>query len=254
MDILTKYRYMGRIIFALCYLTLVCLNQPAYAQSYGESKKSKNGKRKNKEKEERDSSKVLDYDYEFMTSVGVNFDTGSLNKTGEDAEKFNNQTVFVDLMTGVLFGDHFEPIFEASYTQTTNIIGDYKETKNNLNWGLGALFNIPTGGKPDKSGADANAPAFANSDWIPFGGFIFSGTSHDESGGNGTNTTIVESGLRTKLIFGSRYMLYPHIGLNFWIRMSYEQSASEVTEPDKTGGTVDKLSIQSNLLSFTMFF
>ena len=274
-------------IILLSGISFFVLDNPiAFAQIQGDTKKNKNSKRKGKEDKEREKDKKknrddkekdkdkkknredkdkekdklktknkhLDYDYELMTSLGVNYDTGSLNKAGEDAENFNNQTVYFDLMSGILFGDHFEPILEVSLSQTTNTIGDYSETKSNLIWGLGALFNIPTGSKPSKIKQDANTPAFANSTWIPFGGFVFSGTSHDESGGSATKTTIAESGLRTKLIFGSRYMLYPHIGLNFWLRLSYEQSASEVTEPDTTGGTVNKLSIQSNLLSFTMFF
>lgn len=250
----TSWSNLGEFKHSMPLLAQASNNEKPEKEKREKSSRSKKRKKNHsKNGNEKKNKDILDYRYELQASFDILNHSGSLQKSGDQAEDFNENIYKLTFSGGMLLGDNFEPILEFSYKSAAKTIGDFENTSAHTSWGLGALFNIPTGDMP-KNSYRLNAPLLANSKWIPYGGFIIGSQSHTESGGIAAKTDISENGIRTKLIFGTRYMIFPHLAFNMWLRMSYEQSASEVSESGKTGGTLSKLAIDGKLLSFSIFF
>ena len=220
-------------------------------------KKKKKTKKSKKKKRKRAKKRKLDYKYEFIGTFDIVSSSSSFNKSNEDPEEFSNTTMDLEGMLGVLIGDNIEPVIEMKYQSQTRGVGAFSENLNKMDWGVGTLFNVPTGERPKKYSPSINSPHFSNSTWIPYVGFMLSSTS--EAGGNSStansNTTdLSENMMRTNIMFGTRYMVYDHIGFNFWVSFNYEDDSSEVTQTEKTGGSASKINFTIKMLSVTVLF
>lgn len=199
---------------------------------------------------------VHDYTWELTSSLGYRQDTGNIQKSGESTtEKMTEKQATGDLRLGRLQGDNFEPFFTLNYDKTDRQIGTWKSTQSMMGWGIGAIFNIPISPyQRDENFWKYNAPLFGSATWIPYGGFVLESKSFSLDSGDTLKTTLKASELRSKLIFGTRYMLFTHVALNSWISVAYDNSKDEVTEKDPTGGTLGRVVLEARLLSFSFLF
>lgn len=197
---------------------------------------------------------VLDYRYEVMMTAGVRTVVGTLNKTNDEQQKISTMAYSLTVQNGFLVGDHFEPFYELDYKRLSREIGDFSDTSSKIDWGVGAIFNVPVSKKGKLGLSGGNAPLFSKARWVPYGGFALSSVGNSEADRFGSETKIAEKELHTSLIVGTRYLFIRNLGLNFWLRLSYEKSSNEVTETSKTGGSLSKLIVTANLFSFTVLF
>ena len=204
-----------------------------------------------KDKRGKKTRPLVDYDYEFMGTASVVQDAGSIQRVGGEKEDFSETNMEVRLLSGIILGNNFEPVFEIAYVNKAKTIGEYREIIGGLIWGLGVLFNVPLGEWPAKS-RGLNAPLWTTSDWVPYGGFLIESISFNDEGGTKDKVTLAESEMRTKIIFGTRYLIYPHLALNLWLRLSYENINNEAKSSESHGGSLDRMAIDINLFSFSV--
>lgn len=216
-----------------------------------EPKDTKEPKETSREaKEAKAAEEIHPYKIELSASLDLDLSTGVLNKTGETPEKFSETKLMTETTFGYLVSPTFEPIVEIDYTQSGITIGDFEKTTSTLKWSAGALFNMPIA-----NGVTDVALAFTSAKWIPYGGFLLSGQSLKETtASTASPTSLGSSLLNSKLVFGTRYFLYPHIALNFWVRLSYTSSSSEVSSEAASGGAFNKLNAMVRLMSFSFLF
>ena len=199
---------------------------------------------------------VHDYGWEMMSSIAYQQDTGNIQRTGEDkVEKMTDKDLNVDLQMGRLQGDNFEPILGITYNKADRIIGTWKSTQSTIGWGLGVLFNIPISPyQRDENFWKYNAPLFGSATWIPYGGFMIESKAIAYDSEDTSKTTLKSSEIRSKLIFGTRYMLFTHVALNTSVSVAYDSSKDEVTEKKSSGGTLGRVLFEAKLLSFSILF
>ena len=94
----------------------------------------------------------------------------------------------------------------------------------------------------------------SQSDWVPYGGFIISSNSIERKSTKEATINSKETGLRTKIIFGTRYFFFKGLALNSFVILSYESDAQQASQDNKTGGTISKLSAELNLFTLSIFF
>ncbi len=199
---------------------------------------------------------VHDYAWEITSSFGYRQDAGDIQKPNDSTvQKMTEKQITGDLRLGHLQGDNFEPFLTINYDKTDRQIGNWKSTQSMMGWGIGAIFNIPISPyQRDENFWKYNAPLFGSATWIPYGGFILESKSLSLDSGETLKTTLRASELRSKLLFGARYMLFTHVALNSWISLTYDNSKDEVTEKDSTGGTLGRVVLDARILSFSVLF
>jgi hypothetical protein len=199
---------------------------------------------------------VHDYGWEITSSLSYQQDTGNIQKSGEDkVEKMTDKNMEGDLRLGRLQGDNFEPIFNLNYKKTDRQIGSWKSTQSMMGWGIGAIFNIPISPyQRDENFWKYNAPLFGSATWIPYGGFILESKNFSYDAGDTLKTTLKAAEMRSKLIFGTRYMLFTHVAVNMWVSLAYDNTKDEVTEKSASGGTLGRVVLEAKLFSFSVLF
>ena len=199
---------------------------------------------------------VHDYNWEIASALTYQQDAGSIKKSGEDtSEKMTEKELEGNFRLGLLQGDNFEPIFSINYCKTYRQIGSWKSTQSMMGWGICAIFNIPISPyQRDENFWKYNAPLFGSATWIPYGGFVLESKSFALDSGDTLKTTLKASEMRSKLLFGTRYMLFNHVALNTWVSVAYDNSKDEVTEKDASGGTLGRVVLEAQIFSFSVLF
>lgn len=207
---------------------------------------------KRSRKRRRTKKKKVIYDYELMGSLEFHQNTGSLKNSAEQEETFSRQIISTSLTSGFVFGNHFEPIFEATYQTTSTTITNLTTESSYMTLGVGALFNLPI--TSTKSGDATTNGRLSEVRWVPYGGFLVDMVTLSETGTLNSSLSSSGSEIRTKLYLGLRYVLYHHLAVNMGAKVSYESSAGEGTDSDgsKTGGSQNRLNIDLRILSFSV--
>jgi hypothetical protein len=90
-----------------------------------------------------------------------------------------------------------------------------------------------------------------SSKWIPYGGFLIASRANTQSIGASSGS---ENVMVSKLMAGIRYMVFPHIGFNFWVKASYENSAATASaDGEDSKGSISKLTLEFRLFSLSVF-
>ncbi len=197
-----------------------------------------------------------EYNFEIFATLDYKKNQGSLKTSEDKTEDFNRQTIEFDFMAGALLGNSFEPVLEVSYLKQDVVVGNFVSAGNNMSFGGGFLFNVPL--ISDYSTAEtpkSNITLLSHAKIIPYGGFLINSSTMAESSKFKNEIKIGGSELRSRLIFGLRYMLFKHFSLNMWVKVGYEKSQSRAEESaEKTGGDMARFIIDARLLSFSLLF
>ena len=196
-----------------------------------------------------------DYAHELFGYLDYTSGTGAIS-SGETKTDIKDGAIKGSLGYGYFMSESVEPVFDFTINNQEKTVGSYTNTWGNTEWSLGVIFNRPDGGSAnvDKEGkrkkSEEEGP-LASSKWIPYGGFLLASRSNTQSLGESSGT---ESALITKLIAGCRYMIFPHIGFNFWLKISYENSSATATSTEDNKGGISKLNLEFRLFSVSVFF
>jgi outer membrane protein W len=202
---------------------------------------------------------------ELKSTVNYNSSTGQVD-SGDKKTKIDQNEIIATLTYGYFASDNVEPFLELTYRTASDKVGDISTSDSLLDWGVGMLFNIPMGPgetedsqskrKKRKRGPVNDVATLANSIWIPYVGIMLaSQTSGTKSTSNlGDESDLSHSDVVTKLIMGTRYMIYPNVGFNFALRLFYQNTASEAKAPNSQKGATQKLTIQADLVSLSLLF
>jgi len=169
-----------------------------------------------------------------------------------------------DLAYGYLVNDNVEPFLEVGYKSQTDKVGDILKTESVIEYGLGMIFNLPIPDEEkaaknphDKESLEVATPKLSISRWIPYIGLLIVSRQTENVGKSSTGSDMPNLSHRamvTKLLFGTRYMIFTNVGLNFSMKVNYRDSESEATAPSTEKGTSQVLTIETNLLSLTLLF
>ena len=199
----------------------------------------------------KDSTDNEAYSQEFGTSLSFDTTSGSVKSADQESStELANQRIGATLMYGWLATEHIEPFIEFQYTSVTRKVAEFTSTEVQLDTGVGMLVNLP------QSESDSGGPPvkLQNVRWIPYVGLLF-GTSKLTDGRALTSGTVSvsDSGTFTKFMFGTRWMIYPHVSMNFGFRFLYEKSVGTVEVPDKKGASRSRTQLEAQMFSLSLF-
>ena len=195
-----------------------------------------------------------DYKHELFGYLDYTSGTGTIT-SGATATDVKEGTLRGSFGYGYFMSESVEPVFDFSINNQDKTVGTYVNNWSNTEWSFGVLFNRPDGALEDKDGkrkkGSEDEGPLAASKWIPYGGFLVASRSSTQtlSENNGAEAQLV-----TKLMAGCRYMVFPHIAFNFWLKASYENSQSTATTTEESKGGISKLNLEMRLFSVSVFF
>lgn len=169
-----------------------------------------------------------------------------------EATSTETKTTVTDLKANVTYGllgrGSFEPIIEFGIKRSTAKVGDVEEKGSEMNYGIGALFNVYS------SDADKNGAPFEGKRWVPYGGFLL---SSEKTTGSQTSSRSLkrDSGEMTSILVGGfRYILFTNVALNSQLRFSYTKSSNVGTADGKSGGTITRLTYDLSPFNVSLLF
>lgn len=210
---------------------------------------------------EKDIKKLEDdnYSWELSSEIIYKKTQGEVKLADqESATKLSETSSGLSFMTGYLLTDHIEPFLETRYVRLERAVAEFGSSETLMDVGLGAIVNLP---QPNSEAEETPAPgalpknAFSRAKWIPYVGILFGTSSVKDSRGNSgaDPATVTDGDSYTKFMLGTRWMIYPHVSLNFSMRLLYEKSKSAAALPDELGAERSKLKIETQLLSMSLF-
>ena len=202
--------------------------------------------------------------YELLTSLSYDASTGKVSSTPTDSGTTLNETrLGARLGCGFILSDTAEPVMELNYQNKKRKVADFKSSETSIGYGLGVLFNMPMGiakdrkskkrDLDDQDGEPIAKSDFTNATWIPYLGFILNKKTDTESRGATNSTKVSDGDLITKLVIGTRWMVYERVSMNFSLRASYQKSTSTATDGAQVGGSVSKMEIEGRFLELSLF-
>lgn len=204
-------------------------------------------------------SSAFSYSHEIAGSINYLSSAGNTESKGENESSTDTNDSRLDtvLMYGYFATPLVEPIFEIRYRTRTSSLASFEETEKGTDFGMGFLFNIPVGDADDEAKDTKDAKEGkrkkAKEPWfIPYGGIILAQTRIDESKGTAEKLQYQTSELVTKLAFGMRLVVYPHVALATSVRAFYQHSQATAGATKTEGGSSNKLTIEANLLSISI--
>ncbi|MBM4253849.1 MAG: hypothetical protein FJ146_17920 [Deltaproteobacteria bacterium] len=197
---------------------------------------------------------MADYQHELTGYLDYTHGTGRIS-SGDTNTDLQDKIIKGSLGYGYFVSPSVEPVFDITMNNLGKTTGTYKNSWSNTEWNVGVLFNSPDKAfdkdKTGKSSDDHQGP-ISSSRWIPYGGFLLGSRANTQAIGENTGS---ESIVLSKLTAGIRYMIYPHIGINTWIKASYENSAAKATSAGTDNkGVITKLVLEFRLFSLAIFF
>jgi len=204
------------------------------------------------------------YSFELQTAITYDSSSGTVASSPDDTgTKLNESRIGARFGCGFLLGDTLEPMFELNYSKYSREVSDFVAEDSSIGYGLGVLFNMPTGLDRDKKKkkseeGESEKEAMPKSElvratWIPYLGFILAQETDTESRGATNVSTVSDGDLVTKLAVGTRWMLYEHLSVNFSLRASYQKSVSAAKDEEEVGGSVSKLELEARMLELSLF-
>jgi hypothetical protein len=199
------------------------------------------------------------YTTEFSMNVDYNVAQGAVKSADPDGTdaKFSETKIGVAFFTGWLVSDHLEPILEVKYSVLTQKVDTFESKQSLIDIGFGMLVNLPqvSDDRPARDQAGNAVPEIMRANWVPFFGFLIGNSRATGTQGLPADSGVLnDSGTFTKLVAGTRWMIYPHISLNLMIKALYENSTSTAESGDKLGASRSKLKVDMHLLSMSLFF
>ena len=196
---------------------------------------------------------LADYNHEVNGYLDFTYASGKIS-SGSTNTALNERSIKGNLGYGYFISPHVEPVVDVTLNNLSKTTGDYTNAWNNNDWNLGILFNSPDRAlekeKPLKAGEESSP--ISSSRWIPYGGFLVGSRANSQTIGATTGSERI--GL-SKLTAGRRYLLYPHIAMNVWVRASYENSTAKATaDGSSNNGVVSKLILEFRLFSLSVLF
>jgi hypothetical protein len=196
---------------------------------------------------------LADYNHEINGYLDFTSASGKVS-SGSTNTKLNDRSVKGNLGYGYFVSSHVEPVVDVTLNNLSKTTGDYDNAWNNTEWNLGVLFNSPDRAlekdKPTKAGEESSP--LSSSRWIPYGGFLVGSRANSQTIGV---TSGSERIMLSKLTAGVRYLLYPHIAMNVWVKASYENSSAKATaDGSDSTGVVSKLILEFRLFSLSVLF
>ena len=155
---------------------------------------------------------------------------------------------------GWIINGSFEPIVEVEIVQEKAKIGDFNVSGSKTELGVGALFNLPLNKISRRTRSRSRSLWYSGSKWIPYGGVIIKSSKDNTESGAGQSVNVQDNGLKTNIVGGCRYMVFDHIAINSWIRLSYNDAAGNVESEVNVGGETSSLTIDINLFSLSLLF
>jgi hypothetical protein len=230
--------------------------------SAAETGSSSGGKGKgNKNKDSGHTSKssgdgeVEPYSYEISSRIIYDMKNGTVKPATDSADtKLSQSEMGGSVMVGSLLSDHIEPFFELSYVSTKRHVSAYSSKDSVMDFGLGVLVNLPQSEK-SKGDKDDGVPEIMLAKWIPYIGILVGNSKATNTSGftDVPGAKVKDSNTYTKFLVGTRWLMFPHISLNFGARILYENSSTSAESSEKTGADRSKLEIELNLLAMSIF-
>jgi hypothetical protein len=185
------------------------------------------------------------YTHEIQSNLNYDASSGTVT-SGEDTTDITKNTVSGRISYGYFASKNVEPFIEVLYRSVEEDVGGIATTESKIDYGLGMLFNLPDDPKPKNKKGKSEAV----SNWEPYVGVLMYSMSSDSDAAN--STTISQKSIVTKLVFGTRYMLYKHIGLNSSIRLYYQDSTSDATSSGDASGAKSETTYEIQLVGLTL--
>ncbi|MFW7380206.1 MAG: hypothetical protein ACOH5I_15440 [Oligoflexus sp.] len=202
------------------------------------------------------NSFAAEFKHEFSGSFTYAHSSGATESEAEDSTgntAVKGSGIDLTMTYGYFLQNLAQPTIEVRYRSDTHKIGDLSAAANTLEFGFGVLFNVPIGQR-DKD-ADPSLGRFHNAKYIPFGGVMLTKMGVEQSHQNNEKTSVTANEIVTKLVFGTRYLLYPNIALGSSIRTFYQSENTTHTVSDTEGGKAgNRLTVEARLISLSLLF
>jgi hypothetical protein len=195
------------------------------------------------------------YSYEVSSRLLFNTKKGTVKPAGDAAEtKLSQNEIGASVMIGSLLTEHIEPFFEFSYLSVKRDVADYTSKDSVLDIGLGLLVNLPQVEKSKVDKEDAG-PDMMAAKWVPCIGILVgnSKTTDDSSFGADGVAKVSDGNSYTKLIVGTRWFVYPHISVNFDVRILYEKSTTSAESTSTHGADRSRVQVDITALAMSLF-
>ncbi len=197
---------------------------------------------------------MADYQHELTGYLDYTYGTGRIS-SGDTNTDLQDKVIRGTVGYGYFVSPAVEPTVDITMNNLGKTTGTYKNSWSNTEWNVGILFNSPDKAhekdKPVK-GSEEPQGAISSSRWIPYGGFLVGSRANTQAVGADSGS---ESIVVSKLTAGIRYMIYPHIGINTWVKASYENSSAKATSDGTNNkGVISKLVLEFRLFSLAIFF
>ncbi|MEZ4743872.1 MAG: hypothetical protein R3B45_15745 [Bdellovibrionota bacterium] len=218
------------------------------ADQDGSSASRYRGKEKPKESQRASSYELI---HEISSGINYGMSAGSVKTADQDAKTtLSDNDLKARVSYGIILNDNIEPIIEAQYNQSKRKVADFIEDDVSYTFALGLLLNLPI--ESSRKG-NKTSSSFLNASWVPYLGFLLGVGSFNSKTGNETLVSSTDAGTYTNLIFGARYLIYPHVAINMSLRLLYEQNQNEAKTTDEIGATRSELKIDFRLLELSLF-
>ncbi len=226
------------------------------------SDKTAGGKGKPSTSAEKEKKKIEDENYtiELSSELIYKKTQGEVKLADqESATKLAETNTGFSFMMGYLLTDHIEPFIETKYVRLERKVAEFGSSETLMDVGLGAIVNLPQVNNDEKEDTPKAGTVpknmFTRAKWIPYVGILFGTSSVKDSRGNtgADPATVTDGDSFTKFMLGTRWMVYPHVSLNFSMRLLYEKSKSAAVLPDEIGAERSKLKLETQLLSMSLF-
>lgn len=187
------------------------------------------------------------YNTELFTTIQVNQGSGSV-KSDANEKKIKSNVIDAKFSFGYFIDEVMEPVLEYSLRSSDGTLGTFKSKINQTSWGIGSIFNLNNAAPTSKKKVEFK------SIWIPYGGFIIQSNSSKIQAGSGSQSVLQDSRMSNKLVLGLRYLLYDHIAINNWIRVSYDKQTGSAQEGTKEEGSKSELNLEFCLFGLSLLF
>ena len=196
------------------------------------------------------------YKHEVNGFLTYDMSSGSITDVSDNSSTELKQSVTgAGVSYGYIADDHLEPIFELQINQAQRTVDSFTSNDQVMDVGFGLLVNLPVATRPSSPREAAynwNVPDLMRARWIPYVGFVAGYSSNKADQGETNQSKFTDQGTFTKIIFGTRYMMFDHVALNSSIRVLYESNKSSAEDSSVSGADGTKLRVEARLFSISL--
>ena len=258
--------------FYVMFLTGICLTAltTAHAQSgsndqgpVNEPQTRKSEQQKNSaSKKPRITKRIVrdepkaNYRHELNGSLSYDMSNGSTTDIADNSKTELKQSIIgAGVSYGYIVDDHLEPIIELQFRQDQRTVDNFTSNDQVMDVGFGLLVNLPVAGRPSsprEAATNWDVPDFMRAKWIPYVGFLAGYNSNTAEQGESNQSKFTDQGTFTKVIFGTRYLVFDHVALNSSVRILYESNKSSAEDSNVSGADGSKLRVEARLFSISL--